>query len=391
MLPSVPLNAGDMSRVEARSTNLSDARPTVTIVLLAYNRREQLRATLRRMTTGATERVDVIVVDNGSNDGTAAMVRSDFPDVQLVERARNCGVSGWNDGFALARGEWVLALDDDCHLPPDGLARAVAAAQEHDADLVSFGVVASSDPGFRFDRVYRTGLLAYWGCAVLIRRRVLSELGGYDPHIFVWANELEFMLRFFDRGYRHLHLPEVVAVHHKDDVGHERWRLRHYLRNRPYRLNARHFAYIAAKHFHARDAIEAFAALLAGSVRDALRVEGRALWASIETVRGFAAGLRRRDPLRSPVISRTYRRSFHSYASPWWFVRPPREIRRAGVRGVARALLRRPSGLPPSHLREEYLGRNARFYPDAAATLRFAPTSRPLAKSAQRAASDPVP
>src|SRR5215212_701428 len=115
--------------------------PTVTIVFLVYNRREELRRSLREMTERADypgDRLDVIVVDNASEDGSAEMVRSEFPDVRLVRRERNVGVSGWNDGFAAARGDWVLALDDDCYLPPDGLGRALAAASEHRADLVSF-------------------------------------------------------------------------------------------------------------------------------------------------------------------------------------------------------------------------------------------------------------
>ena len=146
------------------------------------------------------ELLQFIVVDNASTDGSAEMVEAEFPDVRLIIRDVNNGVSGFNDGFDAAAGDLVLALDDDCYLPPDGLKRAIEAAREHDADLVSFGVVSSYDPGTRFDKKYPTGLLSFWGCAVLMRREVLDELRGYDPNIFVWANELEFMLRFFDVG-----------------------------------------------------------------------------------------------------------------------------------------------------------------------------------------------
>jgi GT2 family glycosyltransferase len=217
-------------------------RPTVTIVFLVYNRRDELRESLRRMLheSDYDGPVDAIVVDNASDDGSAAMVRDEFPQVQLIVRDENCGVSGWNDGFAAARGEFVLALDDDCYLPADGLRNAVQAAREHDADLVSFSVRSSFDATYRFDQRYRTGLLGFWGCAVLMRRRALTELNGYDPAIFVWANELEFMLRFFDRGFRHLHLPEVQAVHMKLP---RPWL--EYLATRPYRINTRHLAYIA--------------------------------------------------------------------------------------------------------------------------------------------------
>jgi GT2 family glycosyltransferase len=193
--------------------------PTVTIVFLVYDRRDELRTSLRMMLLESDydpDKVEVIVVDNASSDDSAAMVEEEFPQVRLIRRTTNRGVSGWNEGFAVARGDYVLALDDDCYLPPDGLRRSIAAAREHDADLVSFKVISTADPEWVFSDAYRTGLFMFWGCAVLVRRQPLQQLEGYDPEIFVWANELEFMIRFLDRGYRHLHLPGVVAQHMKE-------------------------------------------------------------------------------------------------------------------------------------------------------------------------------
>src|SRR3954470_20535163 len=107
------------------------------------------------------ERLDVIVVDNASEDGSAAMVEAEFPQVRVIRRSENVGVSGWNDGVAGARGGFVLALDGDCYLPADGLSRAVEAAQRNEADLVSFSVVSSFDPDYLFQTAYRTGLFTF--------------------------------------------------------------------------------------------------------------------------------------------------------------------------------------------------------------------------------------
>jgi GT2 family glycosyltransferase len=341
-------------------------KPTVTIVFLVFNRREELRESLRRMLGDSDyprQRVDVIVVDNASTDGAAEMVRDEFPDVRLIRREQNIGVSAWNDGFAVAGGDFVLVLDDDCYLPPDGLSRAVDAAQEHGADLVSFGVSAS-EADWRFDREYRTGLLSFWGCAALMRREVLERLGGYDPRIFVWANELELMIRFFDAGFRHLHAPEIVAVPMKPTGGH--WR--EYLRSRAYRINARHFAYIAGKLLHRRDAAEALVAIVTGVVRDTLRTEPRAAAALWPALRGFADGLRHRTPVSNPVVSRIYRHNFHSFASPWWLSRTLPELLLGLPRELTAAALRRPRPRDTAR-RERYMQERARFYPTAAATL----------------------
>src|SRR3954447_8022353 len=137
---------------------MADTSPTVTIVFLVYNRRDELRISLQKMLEESDyprDRVDVVVVDNASEDGAAEMVREEFPDVRLIRREVNSGVSAINDGVAVATSDFVLGLDDDCYLPPDGLRRAVALAGEHDAHLVSFGVTTPSRPGYRFDQAYR--------------------------------------------------------------------------------------------------------------------------------------------------------------------------------------------------------------------------------------------
>ena len=346
------------------------AFPTVTLVFLVYNRREELRTSLREMLSGSDyprDRIDAIVVDNASEDGSADMVREEFPDVRVIRREVNCGVSAWNDGFAVAEGEWVLVLDDDCYLPGDGLRRAVRAAQEHDADLVSFGITSAFDETYRFERAYRTGLLSFWGCAALIRRPVLQRLHGYDPEIFVWANELEFMVRFFDAGFRHLHHPEIVAVHIKE-LGEGDWR--GYMASRAYRVNAEHFSYIAGKLLHPRDSIGAFIGITTLLLRDAIRIDRATLRAVKPAFRGYFNGLRHRDPVRRKVVSRTYRRDFHSFASPWWFSRRPVELLRALPGEVAARVLRRPRP-ETKHLerRHAYYEERAHYYPTGAATL----------------------
>ena len=344
--------------------------PHVTVVFLVFNRREELRESLRRMLRESdypADRVETIVVDNASSDGSADMVRDEFPEVRLIRREVNSGVSAWNDGFAVARGDWVLALDDDCYLPGDGLRRAVGAAEEHRADLVSFGVTSAYDTSYRFDRdAYRTGLLTFWGCSVLISRHVLDDLRGFDPEIFVWAHELEFMLRFYDRGFRHLHLPDVVSVHIRR-VG-DHWTS--YVRSPAYENNTRNWAYIAAKLLRPRDAVEALVAMLTVNLRDGLSVDRAALRAIPGGFAGFARGLRRRRPVRAE-ISRAYRQNFESFASPWWFSRPPRELVRAAPRELARAVTGREAGVQPPSDRGGYYDERARYYPAGTATLEF--------------------
>ncbi len=348
--------------------------PSVTIVFLVYNRCAKLRTSLKQMMSATQydpDRIDVIVVDNASTDGSARMVRDEFPAVRLIERDENVGVSGWNDGLAAARGDYVLALDDDCFLPSDGLRRAVAAAEQQDADLVSFKVVSTFDAEHVFTEKYRTGLFMFWGCAVLMRRRVVEALGGYDPEIFVWANELEFSLRFFDQGFRHLHFPEVVAQHMKPVSEQADW-----IEERGYRINARHWGYIAAKLFAHRLAFEVLMALLARAARDGLRQDPVALKALPDIVAGFVHGFRHRAGLRNPEVARFYRQNFETFASPWWLARPPRELLRSLPRELVNQGGLRRGNDPTLGRRQSYVHERAAFYPDRAAVLEFSPGPR---------------
>jgi GT2 family glycosyltransferase len=225
----------------------------VSVVILSRNRLEALRTVLDQIwrCDYPADSLEIIVVDNGSSDGTRSFLEA-TPEVRAVLRGDNAGISGWNDGFRKGTGEWILALDDDCYLEPAGLSRAVQAAVAGKADLVSFLVRDPRRPVFVFNRHYNTGLLSFWGCAVLFHHRVLSALGGFDPEIFVWGHEPEFMMRFFDAGFRHLYLP-IVTAFHMNAPAYSEFRLL---------TNHRHLGYIAGARFPGSRGVRALAALM---------------------------------------------------------------------------------------------------------------------------------
>lgn len=326
------------------------ALPRVTVAVLAYNRREPLATTLRVLENELDyprERLEIIVVDNASTDGTADMVRHEHPGVKLIVSPDNRGIAGWNRAFAAGTGEWFLVLDDDCFVDGDGLRRAVAAGSEQEAGLVSLAV-ASSVPGERFSDAYRTGMLCFWGCAVLVRADAVRELGGFDERLFIWAHELDFTMRLLDAGYRHLHLPEVEAVHMKPVNG---------ATVTSHRRNMRNWGYLAAKLLQPGDAVGVLGALI---VRAALEsgLDVGHLGGSLAAVKGFREGLRTRRPVR-PAVSRLYRRNFLDFGS---FFRPALRLRHwYGLRRGRRA---------PT-FQQQYWDARPKLYPRAAAAIRI--------------------
>ena len=285
--------------------------PLVTVAILAFNRRAELDVTLTKIAEELdypADRLETIVVDNASTDGTGEMLAERHPSVRVITTQENVGVPGWNPSFAAGRGEYFLVLDDDCYVTGAALKDAIERAREEEADLVSFGVTSSFDASFRFDLAYPIGLLGFWGCAALMSRRAIDALGGYDPNIFLWANEPEFTVRLLDRGLRHLYLPDVVAVHMKepfDGTGQGTFGRQ---------VNLRHTAYIAVKHLRGWDAAVALTRMARRAVAGGVRQKdvGAGLAAIAQ---GARRGLRVRAPVR-PAVSRLYREHYIEYVSP---------------------------------------------------------------------------
>jgi hypothetical protein len=331
----------------------------VTVAVLAYNRREPLAETLSALTGELDypeERLEICVVDNASTDGTAEMVRRDFPQVELVELPENVGVAGFNEGLQRGTGDWILMLDDDCYVTGDALKRALTRAREEEADLVSFYVLSETrDPETSFTAILRPGLLYFWGCSVLVSRRAVQRVGGYDPNIFIWGNEIEFTMRVLDAGFRHLYLPEVRSLHNK--------RVGTKFNLRGHQHNIRHWSYTAAKHLRPWHAATAVFNLALRIPLEGFQHPLHLRVLPSEVLAGVRDGLRCREPLR-PEVSRLYRRNFVEWSLPLRWVRGP----------VARWRSRKHHDYIRKDLerrRERYHARRARYYPEGPGSLQI--------------------
>jgi GT2 family glycosyltransferase len=99
---------------------------SLSVIIVSYNTRDDLRLCLTALRQ-STLRAQVIVVDNASSDGSAAMVRADFPEVTLIEPGRNLWFCGGNNrGLEAATGDYALLLNPDTIPPPNALAALVS-------------------------------------------------------------------------------------------------------------------------------------------------------------------------------------------------------------------------------------------------------------------------
>lgn len=195
------------------------AWPCVTVCILTFNRRDELENTLNKIVYELDypkDQLEIIVCDNASTDSTSEMIKTRFPSVKHLRMPSNLWTQAWNWGFANSKGDYLLVLDDDAHMEGNTLKKAIVFLEnEKGAGIVSFNIL---DPATRYSYTlnYPLGIFSFWGCAVVIRKKLIETIGGFDPNIRIYSHEPDFVIRALKSGYRHHVLIDLIAYHRKN-------------------------------------------------------------------------------------------------------------------------------------------------------------------------------
>lgn len=199
----------------------------VTVVIATRDRRQELVRTLQHLHQ-LTPPPPVVVVDNGSTDGTALAVRAQFTDVVVLVLRRNYGAPARNLGVLAARTPYVAFSDDDSWWAPGALQRATAALDSHPR----LGLVAACTlvgPAHRPDPVNPLmaasplprppnaagpSVLGFLACAAVLRRQAFCAVGGFSSLLFFVGEERLLCYDLATAGWERAYLDDVVAHHH---------------------------------------------------------------------------------------------------------------------------------------------------------------------------------
>jgi GT2 family glycosyltransferase len=220
------------------------APPLVTVVVVNWNRRELLQSCLKSLARQTHPSFEVVVVDNGSVDGSAGLVEemaSSYPVLlRLIINSNNRGFCAANNqGFAASGSELVALLNNDAEADPGWLeALEQVIRVSGDVGMAASKILVWEDPR-RIDKVGHliypdgqnrgrgTGQLdqgqfdqveeTLWpdGCAAMYRRAMLDEVGGFDEEFFAYADDAELGLRGRIAGWTCLYAPGAVVRHHR--------------------------------------------------------------------------------------------------------------------------------------------------------------------------------
>lgn len=249
----VPIPRTDVEKM--RVENSAQDLPLVSVVILTCKRRDDLIRTLDSVRRQEYPNREIILVDNGSKDGTREFAREYAPEVRVIELPQNSGACGGrNAGIREARGEIVITLDDDIYFDsPFEMRKAVRAFENHpEIHVLAFQLCDSATGELRLrewchprswrqfsQSEFETNFFVEGASAY--RREVLESVGLYYEPLFIGCEGHDLALRILDHEYRILYCPRI--------------RVRHLMsrktrtRERPYYFYTRNYMWIAYKDY----------------------------------------------------------------------------------------------------------------------------------------------
>jgi GT2 family glycosyltransferase len=215
--------------------------PLVSIIIVNWNGLKHLQPCLASVFASEYKHFEIIVVDNGSTDGSLDFIRGQIASIRLIENRRNLGYSaGNNQGFILAKGEFIAALNNDTIVDPAWLNDPVRYFQrDPQLGIVGCRLMDANKPGYidglfhevtldlglrpyafgqKFDDSNRLMakpgyVISIHGGAAIYRKKMLEELKGFDETYWAYYEEGDLCMRAFLRGWKCLYTPSAIVYH----------------------------------------------------------------------------------------------------------------------------------------------------------------------------------
>ncbi len=209
----------------------------VSVVIPNYNGMAYIGDCLDSLAAQCRGRVEVIVVDNGSTDGSLLRVQTDYPWVRVRALAQNAGFSrAVNEGIRISRGEFVILLNNDTRVAPDFVEQLRAAICAHADAFSCQAQMRQMDSPDRIDSAgdlycalgwaisrgkdkphgaYETETQIFSACAgaAIYRKCVFSQIGLFDEAHFAYLEDVDIGYRARRHGYQNWYAPKAVVWH----------------------------------------------------------------------------------------------------------------------------------------------------------------------------------
>jgi len=210
--------------------------PLVSVIIVNWNGRHLLARCLESVFNQTFTDIEVILVDNGSTDDSAAYIDSEFPRVRLISLSKNRGFTGGNnEGFRQSNGSFIVLLNNDAALKNDWL-EYMLSVMESDAGMGSCASKIMIDGTDMLDSAGDIFTTAFTGtklgelqkesnytksravsgpcaAAAIYRRTMLEQIGFFDEDFFLNHEDTDLNMRAWFAGWRCQFVPAAVAYH----------------------------------------------------------------------------------------------------------------------------------------------------------------------------------
>ncbi len=216
-------------------------KPAVGVVIVNWNLKDSLRATLESFRKINYPDLKIVVSDNASADGSVEMVRQEFPEVHLLTREKGLGYAkGANIGLEFLTGQtkYIFSTTNDVEVDPEMINRLVAYAEQNpEAGVIGTKILFFDRPDViwhaggrinplhghtrhigwerkdhpRYDRVCECDYVT--GCGFLLRSDALKKAGYFREDFVFYSEDAELCYRIRENGYRIVYLPTARMWH----------------------------------------------------------------------------------------------------------------------------------------------------------------------------------
>lgn len=194
-----------------------NTQPKVSVVMPLYNRAYMLRPVLDSLMAQSYKNVEIILVDDGSTDNTAEVVK-EYPKAVYLTRQNAGAAAARNDGIARATGEIVLFYDSDVLCAPDMIATHVKYHLKNRKYIVQSQLIRIMDLKDAFKEPYRSihySRSFFDGACVSVRKEFVDRAGGFDSVILRHGwDDLDYGMRLLELGLKPKRLTHEAAIWH---------------------------------------------------------------------------------------------------------------------------------------------------------------------------------
>lgn len=224
---------------------MNTPQPEVSIIIVNYNVKELLTKCIASVYKFCKTSFEIILIDNNSIDESVVSIKSNFPNVIVIENKYNAGFpKANNQGIDIAKGNYILLLNPDTELQNDSISELLQFLKSNEEVSLLAPKLLNTDLSIQFsiqqfvtvkEIIAETFYLHHFyknrksyynkpinepiqveavsGAAILMQKSVIEKIGALDEDLF-WTEDMEFCYRAFKNGLKTIYYPHTAIIHH---------------------------------------------------------------------------------------------------------------------------------------------------------------------------------